>query len=272
MYERYWQLEQPPFENHADTNFYYPARTHQGALLKLRYLIENRKGLGLLAGGHGIGKTFITRVLESELEETYTPFVRLVYPLLEPEELLGYLALRLDEESPEAVSNSQDTVLRRLERRLEQFTYDNRHPVIVIDDAHLLEPRHLQVLQLLTNVQQDLGNRFSIILTGQPELLPHVERLAGLSSRVAVRITLRPLPAEETADYVKHRLFAAGARGPVFSEDSLQTFWELSRGIPRRINQVGDLSLLVGYADGLQTVSPVEIEAAAEELTCVSTD
>ena len=67
MYERYWHLDRPAFESDFETEFYYPARSHQGALLKLRFALEHRKGIGLLVGDHGVGKTYLTQVIEQEL-------------------------------------------------------------------------------------------------------------------------------------------------------------------------------------------------------------
>src|SRR5271169_449554 len=96
MYESYWQLRQKPFDNSADPQFYYPGESHQSALLKLRYAIENRRGAALLAGAAGTGKTLLTAMLQQMLGETFSPFVRLVYPQMSTAELLSYLAGELD--------------------------------------------------------------------------------------------------------------------------------------------------------------------------------
>ena len=96
MYESYWQLDQKPFENTADPRFYFPGETHQAALLKLRYAVENRRGGALLCGAAGTGKTFILSMLRESLGESYTPFIHLVYPQMSPAELLAYLADEFD--------------------------------------------------------------------------------------------------------------------------------------------------------------------------------
>lgn len=102
--------------------------------------------------------------------------------------------------------------------------------------------------------------------------LPRLNRLPALADRVTVRVMLQPLSADEAAAYVAHRLQAAGRPHEVLQPAAVQTAWELSRGVPRRLNQVCDLSLLVGYADGLSTLSAVEVQAAAAELGTVSAD
>ncbi len=84
MYEAYWQLLAKPFETSADARFYYPSEVHQGALLKLRYAVENRRGGALLAGGSGSGKTMLVGWLRRQLAENCTPFVHLVFPQMSP--------------------------------------------------------------------------------------------------------------------------------------------------------------------------------------------
>ena len=99
MYETYWRLKQKPFENAADPRFYYPGQSHQAALLKLRYAVENRRGAALLAGPSGAGKTLLTVMLRGALDAQFAPFVHLVFPQMSTAELLAYLAEELDGDS-----------------------------------------------------------------------------------------------------------------------------------------------------------------------------
>ncbi len=273
MYERHWQLDRPAFECDLDAQFYYPTRTHQGALLKLRFALENRKGAALLVGDHGIGKTYLTHVLEQDFQAVGRSFIRLNFPQLSPVDMLGYLAMRLGATpGPGVQRSSPDQMLRSLETRLEQIAADGQRRILVLDDAHLLQPQHFETLQLLLSVQQQVGDPLSLVLVGRTELLSKAQRVPGLDQRITVRMVLDPLSADETSRYIEHRLHAAGLTETIFQSDAMQSFWEISQGIPRRINQVCDLSLLVGYADGMTMLSRVEVEAAAEELVAVSMD
>lgn len=272
MYETYWRLKQPAFDNDLAPEFYFPARSHQGALLKLRYLIEHRKGMGLVVGDHGVGKTFLTYVLERELQTAQSRFIRVVFPLLTPAELLRYVALQFGVvQSSDAAQIPTDVVLSRLEGWLINRPSGTTPPVLVVDDAHLLEPSQLQTLQFLLNLGRGAGS-LSLLLLGRAELLPRIKRVPALADRVAIRTVLQPLPVEEVQGYVSHRLKTAGLSETVLQPGAVQTAWELSRGYPRTLNQVCDLSLLVGYAEGLRSLSQVEVQAAAEELTSVSAD
>jgi general secretion pathway protein A len=226
----------------------------------------------VLSGAHGLGKTFLTHVLESDLEPTSGPVARLVFPQMTPAEMLSYLAAKLGAETNAQESLRADLVLRRFESRLSELARIGRHPILIVDEAHLLEPEHFQTLHLLTNLPVEARGTFTLLLVGEPELLPKVQRVGALDDRITVRTSLRPLTEEETRDYVLKRLDRAGAPPGIFSGEAFRSLWETSLGAPRRINQLCDLSLLVGFADCLTKVSHVEVEAAAEELGAVAVE
>ncbi len=272
MYESYWRLERAAFENDLDPAFYYAGKSHHGALLKLRYLLESRKQLGVLVGEHGLGKTYLTCVLEAELGASHAPFVRVCVPLLSGPELLRYLAARLlvDVRDGDRMAGN-DQVLSRLEERLRELSDAGHRPVLVVDEAHYLEGEQLQTLQLMLNVGRQYGG-LTIILCGRPELLPRIGQFPGLADRVEVKTALHPFSADETAGYIAHRLQVAGASRSMLDDPGFEAMHARSRGIPRKLNQLCDLALLVGFADGLQRVSRAEVEAASEELCGVSVD
>ncbi len=275
MYEGYWQLDRNPFDDDADLNGFFRSATHQATLLKLRYLIENGKGTGLLAGATGIGKSYLIQVLSRQLAEPFGPFVHLVFPQMSAPELLAWLACELGatDEAGGRDANGLDRTIRQIDARLRKLGEEGRHPVIVVDEAHLIEDMQVfQALRLLLNLPQQNRCQFSLIFAGQNELLNTVRRLGQLEERLAVKCLLRPLSSEETTSYVSHRLEAAGATRPIFAPEAMQPLFELSGGIPRRINRLCDLALLVGFADESNQISAEQVEAVAEELTAVAAD
>jgi len=269
MYEAYWKLKHRPFDDDCKTEFYYPSQVHQTALLKLEYVLERQKDLAVLAGEHGLGKTYLTHVLEQRAAESgRLPFLRLLFPQLSPAGMLAYFARRLGATiSPD----SQDAdILAGIESRLQHFSSQGHSLVFIIDDAHLLEIPQLQTLRLLLNLRDQMAVPFSMILCGRTELLARLQHVAALQQRVVTRMSLQQLTAEETLAYAQHRLTMAGGQQPVFRQDAGQSLWELSQGIPRRINQLCDLSLLVGYVDQQPAITAVDVEAAAEEILSVA--
>jgi len=267
MYETYWKLSHKPFDNGADAKAYYPGESHQAALLKLRYAIENRHGAALLAGGFGVGKTLLVRLLAEQLPERFQPLVHLTYPQMPADELLAFLAA----ETRAPASNSPPTVadsVQRLQQRLAAGAEQGRHAVVAIDDAQLLEGRRtFEALRLLMNFEVAGRPAMTLLLVGQPSLLPTLERLPQLDERLGAKCLLRPFTIEETISYVQHRLAAAGSRQPIFEDSALELLYDLTLGVPRRINRLCDLSLLIGFADERPTIGTAQIHAVSQELS-----
>jgi type II secretory pathway predicted ATPase ExeA len=269
MYEAYWQLQSRPFENCAQARFYYPSEVHQGALLKLRYAVENQRGAALLAGAAGVGKTLLVNSLKRQLGEKHTPFVHLVFPQMSVGELLNYLAAEIGA-SPTAPASIDESV-RRLQKFLTENTKAGRHAVIVVDEAQLLiDTGALDTLRLLLNFEAESQPALTLLLSGQPQLLPALGRLPGLEARLGVKCLLRPLNLEETASYVNHRMQAAGATREIFSSDALSALHQLTGGNCRRVNRLCDLALLIGYAEEQVRINAPQIEAVSNELVTVA--
>lgn len=268
MYETYWQLDAKPFENASDARFFYPGEAYQGALLKLRYAVESRSGAALLAGPAGSGKTLLTQVLIRQLPDNCRPLVELVFPQMPPEQLLAYLAEELC--GSRGAGRTIDQSVRSIQSALVENAKAGRHAVIVIDEAHLLgETGTLETLRLLLNFEHESRPVCTLLLVGQTSLVPALGRMGQFEPRFGVKCLLRPFTAAETASYVNHRLAAAGARRPLFDAAALASLHEFSQGLPRRINRLCDLALLIGYAEEQTHLGPRQIEAVADELMAV---
>ncbi|MBX9790913.1 MAG: AAA family ATPase [Pirellulales bacterium] len=272
MYEAYWQLDAKPFEWTPSARFYYPGEAHQGALLKLRYAIENHRGAALLAGAPGLGKTLILQRLRQQLDERYLPLAQLVFPQMSPAELLAWVADALDPPATTArgplppVNQSVD----RIQAALEANSQRGRQAVVVLDEAHLIEEHEtLEALRLLLNFETSTGPGLALVLAGQPALLSTFQRMPHWEERLGIKCLLRPLNVAETMAYVTHRLTAAGATRPIFTADSLEAIYYLTQGNPRRINRLCDLALLVGYAEQAHEITVEALEAVAGELVTV---
>ena len=273
MYESYWNLTANPFENTTDPSFFFPSEGHQGALLKLRYMVEGRKGAGLLSGGFGCGKTLLVSTLCEQLDASVSPIVHILFPQMGPTELLAYIGEELSPTHAQQGGGnghgaSLNRVVKRIESALTQNASRGKHALVVVDEAHLIDDtRTLEALRLLLNFEID--NRFglSVVLVGQPPLLTTIERLNQFEERLSVKCILRPLTGEETVRYVSHRLTVAGGSPDIFDPSTLGLIYELSGGVPRKINRICDLAMLMAFANELETVEAPQVEAVAEELT-----
>jgi type II secretory pathway predicted ATPase ExeA len=273
MYLDYWQLTQQPFEPVGDRAGFYPCEAHEAALLKLRYAVENQRGAALLAGPSGSGKTMLVNLLRESLAERFEPIVHLVFPQMSGRDLLIYFAEQFGAPPADPPRHTVEESVRRLEFFLQQNAGAGRHALAIVDEAHLLEDcGALETLRLLLNFANTGRPALGLLLVGQTSLLSAVGRLPSLDERIAVKAMLRAFTPEETAGYIRHRLAAAGATRELFTPDAIEAIHYLSRGLPRQINRLADLALLVGFADRLPRIGAEHVEAVSEELVMLSGD
>lgn len=266
MYQAYWQLDSRPFEQSCDARFYFPAESQQAALLKLRYVLENRRGAAVLAGESGLGKSLLVQKLLEDLSAEFSPRIHLVYPQMPPEQLLTYLADQLTGQvSP--LTLGLDQSVQRIQRQLEMNAQAGKHALIAIDEAHLISNlQTLEALRLLLNFERGGQPLATFLFSGQTNLVLSVRRLPALDERTAVTCVLARLSANETAYYIRHRLTAAGAKRSIFDNSAIDAVFELTHGVPRRINRLCDLALLVGYGEELKSLTAAHIESIHQEL------
>ena len=270
MYENYWQFEQKPFENNSDAKFYYPSNTHQGAMLKVRYAVENSSGCALLTGAPGLGKSLIVQTLFQHLPESVNPRINLVFPQMPTDQLLAYIADELDFSSHSNAPSSVEESVRRIRDSVQENAKAGRTTVLVVDEAHLLgEESTLDTLRLLLNFEYDGKPCISLILAGQPTLLPVLERHPGIEERLAVKCLLRPFSEDETSSYIQHRLQQVGGDSSIFESDAIEAIHGISNGIPRKINRLCDLALLIGFAEEYKSINADQIDAVSDELITI---
>lgn len=266
MYLEHWGLRERPFEPYAEADRFFATESHQGAALKLRYVLENRGGAAALVGDTGVGKSALLSAVLAQLPPTFVP-VRLPIPTLTASELMAFLVAELHGDDPlEPGTGSSDRDLRRLRKRLDEFSQDGRCAVLTIDDAHLIDdPEVLELLRLLLEVHGG-PPALQWILSGQTELLSRVIRMPDLDQRLGAKCLVRPFHAGEMTDYVRFRLAAAGAKREIFAEDAFQALPSLTGGAARRINRLCDLALLVGFAEERPIVDADLLRDVAAEL------
>jgi general secretion pathway protein A len=161
--------------------------------------------------------------------------------------------------------------LLRFERFLEKNLQQEKHAVIVVDEAHLLEQYGLlEPLRLLLNVAATKGpgeSAWTLVLVGQPILLSHVERYHPLDERLAVKCMLNRFLPEETNAYIQHRMKTSGGKSDeIFDDGALERIHQLSQGIPRRINRLCDLALMVGFAEERRRIEANVVDSVHSDL------
>ncbi len=270
MYESHWKLTQKPFENNHDASFYYPSEAHQSASLKMRYVIENQRGAALLSGPAGVGKSMLLRSLFQVLPEHVAPRTHIVFPRMPGDQLLSYIADELIGRSPQEAATTAQQSVHSIQEGLTNNALDGRHAVLAIDEAHLFESDTWELVRLLLNFETEKGPALTLLFIGQGEMIPAIERVPSLEERLAVKCILRAFTLEETASYIGHRLQAAGGEHSIFTNEAMDTIHHLSGGVPRRINRLCELALLVGYAEQRESIDVEQVEGVAEELLTIA--
>ena len=266
-YTEYWGLSVAPFDNTPDPRFLFQSPQHQEGLARLRYVVESRKGAGMLTGVFGCGKTLLARALLNSLPSSQYRIVYLANPLMSDVDLLHGIALKLQvADLPTRRSDVLvDVVLDSIERALKENARDGKDTLVIVDEAHVIrEDRVLEELRLLLNFQENDRFLLTLLLMGQPELKDLVDHNKPLAQRISMGYHLAALTEQETAQYVAHRLRVAGATsGEWFTEEALRVLYEHSGGIPRRINQLADFALLTGMGHRVRQIDEAILQDVA---------
>ena len=263
MYAEFYGLKELPFALTPDPRFIYFTPSHTEVMANLHYGIESGKGLVVVTGEVGTGKTTILRWMMQRLDRTV--LVAYIFnPRLSVPEFYQHVAVLLDVQKWETKSG----LLMELGRSLESRHSRGLRTVLIIDEAQGLSPHVLEEIRLLSNFESNTAKQLQIVLTGQPELRQVLNDpdLRQLKQRIALRCVIKPLPnIEETERYIVSRLLVAGAeRTDIFSLGAISYIFRCSEGIPRSINNLCDNALLAGFAAGERTIGPSIIEDIAE--------
>ena len=265
MYKEFYGLSEKPFSKTPDPRFLYLSKGHREALARLQYVIEERE-LALLTGEIGCGKTTISRALMDSMGESFH-FCFIFNPRLNAIEFLRGIARCLRVEKP---STAKDELLGEITGELYRFHQEGRCPVLVIDEAQMIPDREIfDEIRLLTNFQLDDRNLLSVIIMGQPELRRMLAApvYEPFRQRIAINYHLRPLDLEETLEYIDFRIEIAGGSPGLFSPDAVHRIFELSGGVPRKINVIATNALLEGFSRESGWVEGAIIEELKGELS-----
>jgi general secretion pathway protein A len=268
VYEQYWGLTEPPFDNSPNPKFLYLSPEHEEALVRMMYAVRHRKGCAMLTGEYGCGKTTLSRALIQRLEAERYEIGLLTNPSWTSIEFLREILYQLGVETDE---KGKPELLHRLNEVFFRNYRDGRDSVIIVDEAQLVgDEAVLEELRLLMNFQTDDRFLVTILLIGSPELVAKVRRLKHLDQRIAIRYHLNTLDDTHTAQYIRHRLKMAGQPNQVFTDEAVRLIFDFTRGTPREINNLCDITLLVGYRRNVREIDEKIIASAIRDMVGVS--
>lgn len=263
MYKSFYSLAQTPFSKETRPSDAFPSTDYKGALNALKYL-EKSKGIGLLIGEPGAGKTFTLRSFKESLSPS---LYQVIYFPLSTGGVMDFyrgLAYGLGEEP----KFRKVDLFRQIQRGIERIVEERRiTPVFILDEMHMAKDAFLQDIALLFNFQMDSTNPFILVLSG----LPHLKtRLAlnhhrPLTQRIIMKYEIQPLTKEEVSNYIDHHLKIAGAKMPIFTEAAKEAITLRSQGWPRVINTLTINSLLFGSQLNREQIDEEIVRLAIED-------
>ncbi len=269
MYKDFFQLKENPFNVTADSSFFFASTSHAEAFSHLTFGIEQRKGIIVITGEIGTGKTTLCRTLLSGLnQEVKTAFI--LNPKFSEEQLLQMI---LQDLGITGNFNNKLELVSALNNFLLSESSKGNNVVIIIDEAQNLTIEQLENIRLLSNIETEKEKLLQIVLVGQPELERKLRlpELRQLNQRVVVRYHVKPLNKKEMQSYISHRLKLAANnphRGPQvhFTHAAIGAIYRRTRGKPRMINILCDRALLSGFVNGTNTIRYRMIRRCAKEL------
>ncbi len=268
-YLEYYQLQEQPFSNVVDSRFYYNSPLHAEAMIKLRHAVDTRKGLAVVIGGIGTGKTTLARRFLEELDErSYeAALLVVVHSSVSSEWLFKKFAMQL---GVKEVGNNKVELLSQIYRRLHEIMDEHKKAVVMIDEVQMLNSREImEEFRGLLNMEMPAGKMINIVFFGLPELEDVLSLDEPLKQRVAVKIRLKAFSEKDTKDYIRHRLSVAGSSRDIFSEEAVRSIFENTNGTPRLINTVCDNALLEGYLSRKDSIDGSIIRAVSVDLGLV---
>jgi len=265
-YLKHYGLEREPFSNAPDARFYFNSDQHSQALLRLMYAVDSNKGLAVLVGGVGTGKTTLARrMLDNLPEERYeSSLLVMVHSGITPEWILTRIALQLGVVEP---AGDRLKLLKQLYTRLLEIEDEGRRAVVLIDEAQMLQSRELmEEFRGLLNLEIPGKKLLNIVFFGLPELEDCLALDEPLAQRVAVKFHLKSMTVETTTSYIKHRLQIAGAKQMLYDDESIPLIHRYAGGVPRLINTISDNCLFEAYLCKMKNVDPRTAHRVAGDL------
>jgi type II secretory pathway predicted ATPase ExeA len=239
--------------------------SHGEAVARIGWCVTEHR-IGVITGEVGAGKTVAVRAALAALDPTRHTVIYLPNPTVGVRGIHHQIVAAL---GARPLTHHATLVPQTVDALAVEQVERGRTPVVVIDEAHLLDHQQLESIRMLTNHDMDSTSPFACLLVGQPTLRRRMKLgvLAALDQRIGLRYAMPPMTAEETSSYLKHHITLAGRSDPLFSDDAAALIHQTSRGYPRAVNNLAVQALVAAFASDKAIVDESSTRAAVAEVT-----
>jgi general secretion pathway protein A len=268
MYHDFYRLKENPFNVTSDPDFFFASKRHSEAISSLIYGIEQRKGILVITGEIGTGKSTLCRKLLKQFDKE-VKFALILNPKFSELQLLQLIVHDLN--IPTKQRNKFGLVQALNEFLIKESNLGN-NIVLIIDEAQNLSVNQLEMVRLLSNLETEKEKLLQIILLGQPELYEKLQlpELRQLRQRITVNFHLQPLEKSDITHYIHHRITTARELNQnqdlLFTEQAIDAIYRYTQGTPRTINILCDRALLAGFVAETYAIDEYIIENCAKEV------
>jgi general secretion pathway protein A len=234
-------LTDEPFSTSPDPSYFFLSRQHKAALTRLRIALNLKRGLSIIVGDVGTGKTTLSRKLSQVLrEEPDVCFHMVLNPYFKTQKQFLSRLVTLFHAPMDPRKTSGLDCIEAIEQSLYKTgVQERKRVVLLIDEAQLLPDYVLEILRILLNYETNEFKILQLILVGQLELIPVLSKMPNLWDRIALKCVIKPLDLEETREMIPFRLQQAGYRGSgLFTDSAIRSVHEYTRGYPRQMSML----------------------------------
>lgn len=261
MYKQFYGLKQNPFSKGNKLGFFeYTA--FKEAQARLQTAIAQNE-ISLITGDTGVGKTTLLRSMLANMDISSTKCAYVADPSQKPRAILRDISLQLGTQPPYLLPD----VLANIRKHIQQLENQKITPIVLVDDIQTAEFRTIEAIRMLSNFEMDAKNMVSIILSGHQDFRAKLKLSAyqSLNQRIFVRFPMPNLSMEETLAYIHFQTKQAGSKRNLFADEALQLIYNITKGLPRKINLICITALMVGSAENISVIGPTVIKRIIED-------
>lgn len=269
MYLKFYKLNEYPFNMTADPYFFFSSQSHIDAMFNILYGIQQRKGIIVLTGEIGTGKTMLCRKLLNQKNKN----IKYAFVLNTHYNELELLQVIAQDFGLKVKNYDKFILINMLNKFLLKQSKKGNNVVIVIDEAQNLTVTQLEQIRLLSNLETEKNKLLQILLVGQPELEEKLKlhEIRQLRQRIGIYYRISALEKNDILPYIKHRISKAlihdkVAFNLIFTEQAIEMIYHFTKGLPRMINILCDRALLAAFVNETTLIDHSIIENCAKEV------